>query len=470
MKSGLIKQTFQIENKCCIWTLKNISNDEILLGSSSGKVFIINTSQNENLTQKLECSQGEVLCCETTIDNKFFFISGNDSNIFMITKDQNSNKYVVVNKLRGQSHSVFALFCIYDGSFSSGKLLSGGETSDICVMDFSSLGFTNFGKTKKEANGSVKLAGFRHVLEPLNRKLYKCSSNDSFIRADNGFYEVVQITKDKLNSFKSIFSLEHKKAITFVDYCDNTNLFAYYNKEDNEMVVVHTLNGNKIFIKENLQISKLFFCKNHLCYFDISEQKIVFLKKFQKFVVDNELEINLQPVNKNKILFFDNFQTDFYERFLLMNDNLSRTVFLYNFQTKQIENISQIWTKNPVIKILNLHPIKSEIFYLDNSNQLFYYSIKNKTTHKVNLNQNKIPHNLQIYNIEFDMFNFENLMLISDYHVVKIKLDQNSLKIKKRNNRIINLISIINKNSKIIIFELNNRMVKRFLISKSYNQ
>ena len=80
--------------------------------------------------------------------------------------------------------------------------------------------------------------------------------------------------------------------------------------------------------------------------------------------------------------------------------------------------------------------------------------IKTGKTFKVDIGDNKIPHNLQIYNIEFDMFNFNIFSLISDYHIVEINTHNKVINIQRKNYRIINLISVVNRKSKKKIYYL----------------
>ena len=142
-------------------------------------------------------SQGEVLSVTTSKSKGILFFSGNDSNIFSVAKNKNTGKYSVLSKLRGQSHSVVSLYCL-DYSLPnennnnllkhSSKLLSGGDTSDICVMDFDSFGFIQKTNSKKENSISQ---GFRHVLEPSENKLQNGFSKNMFLRRDNDFIEIV---------------------------------------------------------------------------------------------------------------------------------------------------------------------------------------------------------------------------------------------------------------------------------------
>ena len=142
----------EIETGACLWRLEEAMDSDLVVTSSSGRVFFLEVGDTDNLLQTLACSQGEVLAVTKAPKMNLLFFSGNDSNIYSVAKNAKTEKYSVLSKIRVQSHAVHALFCLDYMVFAPrneatqgeagknesalNKLLSGGETSDICVMDF----------------------------------------------------------------------------------------------------------------------------------------------------------------------------------------------------------------------------------------------------------------------------------------------------------------------------------------------
>ena len=339
-----------------------------------------------------------------------------------------------------------SLFCVYPNKSDhlNGKLLSGGETSDICVMDFDNSGFKKrVTANLKENILDTKPQGFRHVLEPLKDSIQRTRSKDCFLRRGPKFTELIRICrKEKSNLMKSIFSVEHSKPLSAVDFCGETSRIAYYSNLDHELCIVDILSGVKIFQKESLLISQIKFSRNHLIYFDCQSNSLVYLKKHENFKEDPQRQVKFP-----KKMFVDDLEFDMQERYLLMNDNLQRLSYVFSQQSQKIIDLSEIWVKNDVLKLVQIHPINSEVYYIDNSNQVFYYSLKKKMTFKVDLGSQRIPHNLQIYSIVFSLFQPKSLFLTSDYDVVKVDTLNKKIAIYKKPTRIMNIISVVDTKS-----------------------
>ena len=441
--------TLQIDLNKCIWQIQKTGKCEMMVGSSSGKLFVISSGLIDNLTQTISCSKGEILSICRSKNDQVIYFSGNDSNIFALAKNLSSDKYTLLGKLRGQSHSVQSLFCVYsdwNNSDQMAKLLSGGETSDICVMDIAAQGFQKADKK----NGITEKSGFRHVLEPLHQRLQSgYSSKGVFLRRDLGFIELVQTAKT-VQQMHSLFSLEHSKPISCVAFCEVTSHIAYYNSEDLELSVVNFKTGQKIFKLQKICLSALKFLRSYLVYFDCLNAKLVYLKKHHNFKED----LACAKIMDEDDLYIDSIQTDLKERFMLLTDNLNQKSKLLNTQTNEIRDVSEIWQKNSVLKLIQLHPVESRIYYINNANNLFYYSLKEATTHPVVFKSTKIPSNLQINSIIFCLFNCHSIKLISDYDIVHINLLKKNFRIEHKTHRLINMISVVNVKSNIKLYIL----------------
>lgn len=438
-----------IEEKACLWCISPAFENEFVVGSSSGKLFFVKGAPDCHLIQTLHCSQGEILTVARDVPHSLLFFSGNDSNIFAVSRSSLNGKYSVLSKQRGQSHSVHALFCfewrVPDQSSGQveciSKLLSGGETSDICVMDLSESGFWH----RERDSQSSKSAGFRHVLEPVAFLLQAGSSGDSFLRRADDFCEIVSVEADAPPKFTSLFSLDHSMPISCADFCAKSEQIAYFKSEDNKLCIASTATGDKLISIPNVFASQISVSRDFILYFDVLSNSLRFIKKKKKYDFG---DIHDFSVNLN-CSFVDQIEVDSFGRLVLISDSLSKNLFIVNMQTKQVSDFSAVWKKNHVIKLFRLHPTRSKVFYINNNNSIFYLCLKTNKTAKLNTGKAKIPRNIQIFNLIFSPRDPSLLRLIGDYHLVKLWFGEaKDLQIFKRDNRIINVRQLVDSDGK----------------------
>ena len=462
--TGLCLATLQPDQSQPIWTIIALdSPNQLAVGSASGKLFIIDSEEVFDLTQTLSLFQGEVLAACWSRNSQILFVSGSDSNIFAVKKNQVTGRYEVLGKVRGQSHAVFSLACIetvekeesnlqnqesniHSNKNQIWKIVSGGENSDICVIDFGLDGFAQ----KLNEKGR---RGFRHVLENSSSSLQSCYSPDSFIRKGTSFTEILQIDRSKSDiEIVNKFSLEHASPISTLDFCQKSNSLAAYFPENQEVSVYNTLTGGKNTLFKNKSIGWLKFMAKSLLYFDVEENCLCLLDKHK--ITDQDFkETDTVRIPWDKFM-PDDLQVDIRERYLLVWDKLLQKVAVFNTQNKHWTDLSSIYTgKNSICSVL-LHPVQAKVFYLDSRNRLFTFCLKTKSTFKIDLSKREIPKNIQVYKILGSLHKSGALMLVSDYQVVYVNISEKESTSVKKNHKILSIVPVIDRTSDIFKYFL----------------
>lgn len=438
-------------------------DSDLVVTSSSGRVFFLEVGDTDNLLQTLACSQGEVLAVTKAPKMNLLFFSGNDSNIYSVAKNAKTEKYSVLSKIRGQSHAVHALFCLDYKVFAPrneatqgeagknesalNKLLSGGETSDICVMDFNQFGFS---RKATISDSTVQKMGFRHVLEPLENLLKTGNASEMFLRRGSEFIEVVKVESLKSGSgsnpkYRPVFSFEHSKAISSVSFCQDMMQFAYFSLEDLELVILDMKTGERLASYSGLYVSQVTFSSHHLILFDVLDRSLKFFKKRSKYGA----ELNVFRTIEVPTRFVDSIQLDVRERFALLNDHLSRKCFFMSIHSKGLTDLSRIYKQNHLIKLIQLHPLQDKVYFVNNNNNVFFYCMKRKITVKVDTGKHSIPRNIQVFNICFSLSDPTRLRLVGDYHIISVDSSETpKVRVERKTERVVNLQQIIDKKSR----------------------
>lgn len=426
------------------------NENEFAVGSASGKLFIIDSEEIFDLKQTFNLTQGEILSAKFCPESEILFISGSDSNVFSIKKNSQNKKFEVLGKVRGQSHTVFALEILKSqdnqNKFNQNenlkdsknwKLVCGGENSDLCVIDYNIDGFSQ----KLDNKGK---RGYRHVLENTSSLLQSTLSPNFFIRRGHNFTELLEIDRSNPEiAIKNKFSLEHSNPIPYLDMCEKSQSLITYHPETQEIIQYNTLSGTKKTIIQNISISWLKYFTKYLAYFDNRENQFIFLNKHQKFEKSKTINAPWPQFVPDQV------NCDIQERFLLAWDKIQEKVAVYNFQTEIWTDVSSIYSGKNIINCLLLHPFETKIFYLDSRNRLFTFCLKTKSTFKIDLSEREIPKNLQIYKILGSLHKNGVLLLISDYHVIHVDISKKISSIFKKNQKILSIVPVIDTKSKI---------------------
>ena len=98
-----------------------------------------------------------------------------------------------------------------------------------------------------------------------------------------------------------------------------------------------------------------------------------------------------------------------------------------------------------------MHPFDSKIYFVNNNNNIFYFCLKTNSTFKLDIGEKKMPKNIQVFNLCFSLVDFNEMVLIGDYHLIFVNLNGKiGIEIVKKENRIINIHQIIDSKSNFI--------------------
>ena len=383
------------EEKNMIWTLCSINSQFLFAGDSTGRVLILDIKVG-NINQEIQEHKGDILtmCFNKNLEQPIIYYSGVDSLIGCIKYDKKNNIFIYTSSFRGQSHDVKALGLLDDNT-----LLSGGDTTDICIYHLFN-GGNLYQKYDKKVNTNIK----RHI-GPFEHKIN---------------YHISKANKDK------IFFILHQKS----DYVDlwNVNMNNQINTFVAKIYKSKKIEGNIICsnLSFDAKIIAISYDKITVIFnydFDSNEIKKIGNIKYQaNFIyINNKYQIILLSQKENKLFIYD----------LISNEKNN------NSKYSILENKSIILARNTNINIDNVLDIKKD----NDKNQIILcsqYNEKNNIIVYSTLNR-------QLYLIDINNSSYESLPH-PDKYITKISFSLDDSKIITIEET--NLLYLIDLNTK----------------------
>ena len=202
----------------CIWTLRMVSDQYLFSGDSEGSVKIWDP-EHGTLVKHFKDLKADINSMAVNHKYGIVYATGVDSRILSMQFNTETEQWVSLGLFRGQSHDIKSLILL-----SPNELISGGETTDICVykLQNGTLG-DQFGK-----NSTIGKTKLRHVPPfPFNTP---CRLDGDLLVLLNGSGRQLDIYSAK--SQQLVLELQKKGDVLIKDFSVAGHLIAYTDCQD----------------------------------------------------------------------------------------------------------------------------------------------------------------------------------------------------------------------------------------------
>lgn len=326
-----------------VWALA-ASTEVLAAGCANGELNLLDwkTGSILHLFDSSVATVKTIVCDEGRI-----FFSGADSRIFFLTREENG--WIHRDKTRGQSHDVNTLMLHPSGNI----LLSAGKNTDVCFLPLAPRGFATHENDRK-----------RHESYVPQNLVYHC--NQGLLGLIHG--EAVRLLRigDETPAQK-MFELRTREAIAHAAITADGQLLAVASESRSHIRIYNTTDSKLIATLAGIA-QRLCFITDELLFFDTEVKEIRSFSAQSKF--------KTMKIQKDEVLqgleHVDRLCVDATR--VLLADNLSCTLVLFNYRRKKCTDISHL-LRGKGYTLIEFGENDNELFVLRKNLCLYSYNI-----------------------------------------------------------------------------------------------
>lgn len=414
----------KLGNNFSVRVLSIFNEDFIIIGGSSGKVFSLDSKFGSITRTFNNCSISDVTSMQNDLANGLVYFTGYDSRIFVLKFDEMERDFKIVGKNRGQTHDVNSLALI--GS----ELLSGGKTSDICIMKVDKNGF---GESETQRKKHVQQSLFEFVFHSSDNTIgYFYNDQVTLVRFEQ---KKPEEQSDQLSSsipnYNStvLLKLYTDKSINQIQFCEKTGILVLsYLLE--EKLRFYRISDGEIIKELPLKCTKMLISRNKLFVIEHTKNalKIINLNDFSKEMIHIELKTFQEFQN-----FIDFFEVSQSHQFCLIGNHFEAKLIIVNLRNSSISDVSYL-LKGKNVQFVRFLGASDKVFYMTNNNKIFIFKTSKQANFALDLKENIGLNFGTIKDIVFPNGETKKVILSSDYYMICLDIEKLTFKPKKREN------------------------------------
>ena len=402
----------KVAEEFLVFAVKVFNNDFLVIGGSDGRVFVLDCKFGAIIQSFANASVADVTVFALDSPNELIYFTGFDSRIFLLKFDSVENEFKLLGRNRGQTHEVNSLLIYRNG------LLSGGKTSDLCLMKIGKDGFLETEVDKK-----------KHFQQSLPSLIFHAGEN----LLGYFFNDQIFVVKfeNKTGDFKpsvliNLHPQEQPNQIAFsaktgilVVSINSLEVIRFYQISSGELIKEISMKCVKILVQKDL----LFIIEHNK-----NAIKVLSLSDFsvQNYSLDSlELKISKQTI--------DVMEVSPNRNYCLIWSVLESRIIVVNLKNSSVTDLSFLCKGK---KITNLKFVGSsdKLFYLTNNYKMGIYQISKQVSFSPTLKSAISSHVGVIKEVVFKNSDANKLLLSSDYYLVNVDLTDLTVKIIKKEN------------------------------------